>query len=218
VDVSAQRAIELAPIGRRMLEIGCGRGTKTLLWADRARERFQDAPTTVQVIGVDNVARKIETARADAQRLGYDEITYQRADATVLDTVDDTSCDVVFVDAPCSGLGTLRRHSDKRLTLRPDDIEDLARLGRALMEAAARKVAKGGYLVYATCTMSRRENEAVVTAFLDTEAGVSFTPDPIVEAELTADITGSLDEYGFVQMRPRSGGGDGHFIARLKRD
>lgn len=213
-DLGAQIALSLAPIGARMLEIGCGRGTKSLMWADRARRAQED--TTL--VGVDNNVRKIERAQGEAHALGFDEIIYRVADATDAKSLGDELYDVVFVDAPCSGLGTLRRHSDKRMTLEPGDITQLRDLSARILHTSARSVAKGGILLYATCTISRRENDAVVLGFLASEQGTGFHLDRIRANELPPMIAEAKTHEGLVQMLPRSGGGDGHFIARLVRE
>ena len=214
-DIGAQTAISLAPIGSRMLEVASGRGTKSLMWADRARLSEPDG--IASFVGIDNVAHKVERAAEEARILGYDEITYTVDDATQLAVTGGEKFDVVFVDAPCSGLGTLRRHADKRMTLEPGDIDDLAMLSLSLLRNAARKVAKDGTLVYATCTISRRENDSVISEFLASPEGADFQIDRINNTELPALIGDAVTPEGFVQMLPQPGGGDGHFVARLKR-
>ena len=214
-DIGAQIAVSLAPIGPRMLEVAAGRGTKSLIWADRARIRgYEPRPA---LIGIDNVAHKVERATQDAQALGYDEIAHLLDDGTQLSTLGDQEFDIVFVDAPCSGLGTLRRHADKRMTLKPHDIDELATLALSLLKSAARKVTKGGTLVYSTCTISHRENEGVVSGFLASEEGACFQIDRISNGELPLQFADAVTPQGFVQMVPQPGGGDGHFVARLKR-
>ena len=225
IDPSALQAIKLAPIGGRMLEVGCGRGTKSLIWADRARRSTAGRNLSKvgevlspQIVGIDIAPQKIDQARRVATGLGYHEIAYRVEDATRDNGSVAESFDSIFVDAPCSGLGTLRRHSDKRLTLKPDDIESLAELALEMLRSASRKAAKGASLVYATCTISRRENDEVVTRFLDSPDGAGFSVDRIQRSELPAPLAESVGENGWIQMIPLSGGGDGHFIARMKRD
>jgi 16S rRNA (cytosine967-C5)-methyltransferase len=71
--------------------------------------------------------------------------------------VRDGAFDRVLLDAPCSGLGVLRRRPDARWRVQPNDVRDLSALQRVLLEAAARAVKPGGRLVYAVCTLSREE-------------------------------------------------------------
>ena len=229
-DIAAQVAISLAPVadGTHVLDVCCGRGSKSLMWADLARR----AGYRMRITAVDNVAYKIQRAQHDATVLGYDEITFRNADAASLpgaddispkehgfafDTCEDAFYNAVFVDAPCSGLGTLRRHSDKRMTLESGDIVHLASLSLRILCNGARKVAKGGALLYSTCTISRRENERVIAEFLGTDSGREFVIDRIDDKELPLVMVGAVTREGFVQTLPRKGEGDGHFIARLRR-
>src|SRR5262249_42076636 len=80
------------------------------------------------------------------------------------------SFDAILVDAPCSGLGTLRRHPELRWRRRPEDVPRLAELQRALLDGVAPLVRPGGVLVYAVCTPLRAETDDVVGTFLATHA------------------------------------------------
>jgi 16S rRNA (cytosine967-C5)-methyltransferase len=171
----------------------------------------------MHITSLDHIAHKIARAREDAAMLGYQEITYQEADATTFGAHGDDTYDVVFVDAPCSGLGTLRRHADKRMTLTPDVLDRLASLSLQILHNVARKVTKGGTLLYATCTISRRENDAVVAGFLATEEGARFKVDRIKDNELPVGVGDAITQEGYMQSLPQPGGGDGHFVARLTR-
>ena len=87
--------------------------------------------------------------------------------------------DRILVDAPCSGLGTLRRHQEIRWRVTPEHIDELAETGLALLKSAANHVEIGGQIVYATCTVTYAENNGVVKAFLESEEGSSFKLAPI---------------------------------------
>jgi 16S rRNA (cytosine967-C5)-methyltransferase len=86
-----------------------------------------------------------------------------------------SSADVVLIDAPCSGLGTLRRHPEKRWRLDASSIEALAHLGEGMLDTASRLVRPGGFVVYSTCTVTDRENRAVIEGFLAQPAGTGFS-------------------------------------------
>ena len=81
--------------------------------------------------------------------------------------------DLVLVDAPCSGLGTIRRDPDVRWRRAEADLPGLAAAQRAMLDQLAAVVAPGGRLVYATCSSEPEENEAVVNGFLDGASGIS---------------------------------------------
>jgi len=216
-DAGAQyAAYVMAPLpGTSIVEIGAGRGTKTLIMAGIARE----AGGEVSITAIDTHRFKLDALTQAAQALGVAGITTAVADAT--EPRDETlpgpqSADSVLVDAPCSGLGTLRRHPDRRWRARPQEIEALAALGARLLESAAALVKPGGFVVYSTCTIARRENAQVVEAFLASEAGRGFGVVPL-DAQTPASWTRFVTPEGFFQSLPESGGMDGHFVARLER-
>ncbi len=120
--------------------------------------------------------------------------------------------DWVLVDAPCSGLGTLRRDPDIRWRRTPDDLEPLARVQSALLDAAAAVVAPGGRLVYATCSSEPEENQHVVEAFLGRAAGFTVEPPP------ARPLAPLLDAAGCVQTLPHRDSLEAFFAAVLRRD
>ena len=168
---------------------------------------------------VDLHSFKLEALSKVAASLGLTSIETIAADATSPEPfkgIDEGSADVVLIDAPCSGLGTLRRHPDRVWRAQPSEIESLAALGSALLERCALLVKPGGFVVYSTCTVARRENEDVVEGFLASEVGRQFEPAPlggIVPREWDRFVS----EAGWFRSHATVGGPDGHFVARLKR-
>jgi 16S rRNA (cytosine967-C5)-methyltransferase len=122
-----------------------------------------------------------------------------------------TGMDLVVVDAPCTGTGTLRRHPDARWRLRPEDPARLASVQARLLQGSAGAVAPGGLLVYSTCTLEPEENDAVVRGFL---AG---NPDFTVEPPPPGRFAGPVDADGLLRVLPHVTGTDGSFAARLRR-
>jgi 16S rRNA (cytosine967-C5)-methyltransferase len=122
------------------------------------------------------------------------------------------SFDAVLLDAPCSGLGTLRAHPEIRWRRTPERVADLARLQRKLIEAAGELVRPGGRLVYATCTLLREENEDVVDGFL------SRRPDFRREDArgYLPGATSLVDDRGALHTSPDRGGLDGFYAVRLR--
>jgi len=216
-DAAAQLVVSLVPAGAgdTVVEVGAGRGTKSLLLQSRAVA----AGGVANVIAVDKDAHKLAVLARDAEKLGVSGITTVAADMLVAAGSEMPlagSADAVLVDAPCSGLGTLRRHPDKRWRLTPDDIAQLAALGSALLAASAPLVRVGGSLVYATCTVTRAENAAVIRTFLDSDEGTRFAVDPVAE-DVPQEWRRFVTEEGYLQTLPERGGPDGHFAARLIR-
>jgi len=118
--------------------------------------------------------------------------------------------DVVLLDAPCTGTGTLMRRPDARWRLTSGSVREMAELQQEMLVAAAEVVVPGGLLVYSTCTLEPEENEAQVDAFL------AAHPDFRVEAT-DAVPSRYLDDRGRLVVRPQDTGFDGAFAARLRR-
>lgn len=108
------------------------------------------------VVGADLQAHRAALVVENAHRLGY-HLPVVVADGTAPPFVP-ASFDSVLIDAPCSGLGTLRRRPDARWRIRPDDIDDLVAIQRRLLDAAAPLVKPGGTLVYSVCTITSAES------------------------------------------------------------
>lgn len=216
-DLSAQQVAALVPLEGMLLEVGAGRGTKTVLLQCRALS------TLGRFVGIHTVDVHAFKERLLSERLaemGIDSVMTHTGDARALDAVEGlpASFDVAFVDAPCSGMGTLRRHPEIRWHLTPEDVEELVILQLDLLCAAAARVRPGGALVYATCSILREENEGVVSAFLSSTAGEGFVLDPIAPDELIAEQPGwRITDDGCFAALPTSDGPDGHFAARLRR-
>jgi 16S rRNA (cytosine967-C5)-methyltransferase len=120
----------------------------------------------------------------------------------------------ILIDAPCSGLGVVRRRPDVRWRRTPADLHRYQRLQSTLLDSAAPLLAQGGILVYATCSMEPEENEAVVAAFLARHADFSLTD---CRAHLPPGLAGLVDGQGFFRTVPGRDGVDGFFAGRLQK-
>jgi len=121
--------------------------------------------------------------------------------------------DRVLVDAPCSGLGTLRRNPDLKWRQSPESLMELTAKQSAILESAARLVKAGGRLVYATCSLLEEENEAIVQAFL--AAHSDYRQVPVGEVLATQNIALEMGEY--LRLDPAIHNTDGFFAAVLER-
>lgn len=121
--------------------------------------------------------------------------------------------DRVLVDAPCSGLGTLRRNPDLKWRQSPAGIAELVRKQAAILEAASRLVKPGGRLVYATCSLLKEENADVVSGFLAAHSGFKL----LDCAELLKAQRIDLDTGTYLALRPDLHGTDGFFAAAMTR-
>jgi 16S rRNA (cytosine967-C5)-methyltransferase len=126
--------------------------------------------------------------------------------------------DRVLVDAPCSGLGTLRRNPDLKWRQSPKALEELVVKQAAILEGASRLLKPGGRLVYATCSLLRRENEDIANAFTAAHAA-DFEPLPVAATLTTAQIERAeeLEVGGFLRLWPHRHETDGFFAAAWQR-
>lgn len=186
-----------------VLEVGAGRGTKTLLAQSNAVEKYGRQISHYATL--DNLAFKTKLLRQRA-KLGYckleDALTGDATDCGT--TLGTKQFDFIFIDAPCSGLGTLRRHPEIRWRISPKDITNLAQTQLAMLKSCAAHVCKGGVLAYATCTVTTQENAQVVKAFLSCEEGKAFELAPIGGKPC-------------LQTRLAHGASDAHFAVRFLR-
>jgi 16S rRNA (cytosine967-C5)-methyltransferase len=121
--------------------------------------------------------------------------------------------DRVLVDAPCTGLGTLRRNPDLKWRQTPADVAELVAKQRTILESAARLVKTGGRLVYATCSLLDEENRGVVEPFLERRPGFALLP----TGELLAKEQIALEADRYLELWPHRHGTDGFFAAVLER-
>src|SRR5581483_6525801 len=121
--------------------------------------------------------------------------------------------DRVLVDAPCTGLGTLRRNPDLKWRQHPEDVAELAAKQAVILESAARLVKPGGRLVYATCSILAEENRGVVEPFLDRHPGFALRP----AGEVVAAERIPVEADRFLELWPHRHGTDGFFAAVLER-
>jgi 16S rRNA (cytosine967-C5)-methyltransferase len=194
--------------GDRILDACAAPGGKATHLAELMNDTGRIIALDLNPAGV----RRIETM---SRRLELKAVEAVRADATSWEARgDEAAMDCVLVDAPCTGLGTLRGHPEIRWRRAPADVARAAALQRRILACAARCVRPGGTLVYATCTLTRAENDAVVAAFLE-ESPEFEVDDP--RPWLPAGAGDLIGADSFLRTLPSRHGLDGFFAARLKR-
>ena len=164
---------------------------------------------TGSIISCDVHAHKTGLIRNGADRLGLTNITAKQQDATAFVPEWENAMDVVLCDAPCSGLGIIRKKPDIRYK-NLKELEDLPALQLAILKNQANYVKPGGVLLYSTCTVLQRENEDVVGSFL--ESRDDFYTEPLVLPEVFPK-----NESGMLTLIPGEYDTDGFFICRLRR-
>jgi len=192
-----------------IVDLCAGAGGKTLAIAGRLGNRGR-------IVATDIDGSKLEELRKRARRA-----TVSNARAVELDggawpeELDPVrgKADVVLVDAPCSGLGSLRRNPEARWRLREPDIADFAKRQQAILREAVGLLAPGGRLIYATCTLLTAENREVVDTVIAAKPEVSRVP----LAEVLGERAVAFERDGDFLTAPDTQNTDGFYAAILKR-
>jgi len=199
--------------GSSVLDCCAAPGGKSMHMAEIMRNQGK-------IVACDIHAHKRALIDRQQERLGLDIIESVTLDALELDRhYSPDSMDLVLLDAPCSGLGVIRRKPEIKWNRKPEDIAELATLQYNLMQTACKLVKPGGVFVYSTCTMAPEENEEVVRRFLSEHSAFRLDPHWPEEALQPLRARQALPEpfEGFAQILPHHFGSDGFFIARMRR-
>jgi len=154
--------------GMRVVDTCAGAGGKTLHIAAMMENKGQ-------LIAMDLYESKLKQLKLRAKRDGAFNIEYRIIDSTKVIKKLTERADRVLIDAPCSGLGVLKRNPDAKWKLQPEFIDNIRKVQAEVLESYARIVKPGGKLVYATCSVLPSENQEQVEKFLKTEMGQNFT-------------------------------------------
>jgi 16S rRNA (cytosine967-C5)-methyltransferase len=185
--------------GERIVDMCAAPGGKTTFIAEQMKNQGE-------ILAVDKYESRLNLIVTSCKRLGISNVQVQVADATELETAPAQK---VIVDAPCSGLGVLRKKPDIKWKREPDDIPKLAHQQRQLLESASKIVMPGGALVYSTCTTEPEENGLLITEFLG--AHPEFRIDNASGFVNHAVVT----EEGWIETFPHRHHIDGSFAVRL---
>lgn len=191
--------------GRQVLDLCAGGGGKTLALAGAMEN-------TGQIYAYDADARRLTDTIRRAERAGVRNLQVRspvKPDA--LKGLDERM-DLVFVDAPCSGAGSWRRHPDTKWRLTPQALERRCADQDAVLDLATGFVKPGGRIVYVTCSVLPAEDEDRVAAFLARHS--QFEPVPATDEPLLARW---LTLQGYLRLSPRTSSTDGFFVAVLAR-
>lgn len=155
---------------------------------------------------------RILAADAEPARLENLKKRAERSGATIIELIDAAQtpeADLVLIDAPCSGTGTLRRNPEIRWRLTQRALQEVIETQMQLLDKWAPSVKTGGHLVYATCSLLREENEAQIDRFLEVNKDFELDP-PQMDSML-------LTDRGELRLLPHVHGCDGFYAARLRR-
>ena len=154
--------------GMKVVDVCAGAGGKTLHLASLMENKGQ-------VIAMDIYESKLRKLKVRARRNGAHNIEMKVIDSTKPIKKLHGKADRLLIDAPCSGLGVLRRNPDAKWKLQPEFIENIKKTQQEVLEQYSKMVKSGGKMVYATCSVLPSENQDQVEKFLTTETGKNFT-------------------------------------------
>ena len=154
--------------GMRVVDTCAGAGGKTLHLASLMENKGQ-------LIAMDLYESKLKQLKIRAKRNSAFNIEYRIIDTTKVIKKLHEKADRVLIDAPCSGLGVLKRNPDAKWKLQPEFIDNIRKIQSEVLESYSKIVKPGGKLVYATCSILPSENQEQVQKFLQTDIGKEFT-------------------------------------------
>lgn len=178
--------------GMRVVDTCAGAGGKTLHLASLMNNKGQ-------LIAMDIYESKLKQLKTRAKRNGVHNVEFRVIDSTKVIKKLHEKADRVLIDAPCSGLGVLKRNPDSKWKLKPEFIENIKKTQEEVLQSYSKIVKPGGKMVYATCSVLPSENEEQIKHFLNSDAGRDFT--------FVKDLKVLAHESGF----------DGFYMAQLER-
>ena len=188
--------------GQRVLDACCAPGGKT-------GHLLELAPDGMELLGIDRSPERLRQVAENLDRLGLDAQLLAADAGAPQRWWDGVPFDRILLDAPCSATGVVRRHPDIKLLRRPTDIVELAAEQRRLLLALWEILAPGGRLLYATCSVLRAENDAVVAALCAVRGDVRVLP-------LSESLPGIATAAGR-QWLPGADDNDGFYYALLEK-
>jgi 16S rRNA (cytosine967-C5)-methyltransferase len=192
----------------KLLDVCAGAGGKTLEFSALMKNRGE-------IFAADINSYRLGELRKRAKRAGAQNIRVLE-----MDSVEDLSArfagffDVVFIDAPCSGIGTIRRNPGMKWSVTEKTVREVAQKQEFILRSSASLVKPGGRLVYATCTLFREENQNIVEGFLKLDPEFSLVDAAVAGQAKKIKFT----DPPFFVLHPHIHGTDGFFCAVMKRN
>ncbi len=162
-----------------------------------------------QVTAFELHSHRVELIKQYAARMGAENVTAMQKDSSVYDEKYEEAFDGVLCDAPCSGFGTVSENPDIKLFRKKEDLAEIGKAQRGILNTVARYVKKGGCLYYSTCSLFACENDEVVRDFL------KKNPQFVVE-KIDSPLIHEKKEYG-LQFLPDRAYGAGFYVCKLRK-
>ncbi len=153
---------------------------------------------------------RLDKVQENSKRLGIDIIKTEENDATVLKEEYIEKFDKILIDAPCLGLGVIKRKPDIKWQRKFEDVEEISKIQEKILNTCSKYLKKGGILVYSTCSIIQSENEKIVENFLKSE---SFELEEINNVNIE-NLKNKITKKGIIKLYP-SENMDGFFISKL---
>ncbi len=191
--------------GESILDVCCAPGGKLSHIAQIMKD-------TGKLIGWDIYEHKIDLTLKTLERLAINNTQVKLQDARKINKDLKEKFDKVIVDAPCSGLGIIRRKPDIKWNKSNETIEEITKIQKTILDTASKYVKPGGSLVYSTCTILDEENIQIIKNFIKDNPAYTLEN---VEGYLDEKIKKSTAKDGYIQLFPHIDGTDGFFICKL---
>lgn len=167
-----------------VIDLCAAPGSKTFMLAEQLQGQGS-------LTAVDISANRLERLKENAQRLGITAPFLTVVTASALEFKPQQLADVIMVDAPCSGLGTIKRHPERLLSITPEQLAEYPPLQLSILQHATTCLKQQGRIIYSTCSIHPAENEAVIHAFLQSLPGQGF----VVKNQTLLPITSQHDGF-----------------------
>lgn len=193
--------------GQSVIDVCAAPGGKSFLIAEKMKNKGC-------LISCDVHQHKLDLMNETRDRLGIKIMNTKIRDAAVIHESDTEKYDKVLIDAPCSGLGLIRKKPDIKINKKGEDIDSLIKLQAEILEASSKYVKVGGIMVYSTCTVSKKENELNVIKFLNNNTNFEII-------DIKEYLPEGLQDYvvdGMIQLLPGIHETDGFFIAAMRKN
>ncbi|MCI6676720.1 MAG: 16S rRNA (cytosine(967)-C(5))-methyltransferase RsmB [Clostridiales bacterium] len=192
--------------GDYCIDVCAAPGGKTIHLADQMNN-------TGMVDARDVSIDKVEKIQENSMRCGFTNITFQVADARILDENSIDKADIVIADLPCSGFGIIGHKADIKYQMTAAQMDQLAKLQRQILSVVQQYVKQDGILIYSTCTINLKENIENVRWFLEQYPYQLVSLDDCLPLDLHSETT----KEGWIQLLPGVHDCSGFFIAKMKK-
>ncbi|MCX7904205.1 MAG: 16S rRNA (cytosine(967)-C(5))-methyltransferase RsmB [Caloramator sp.] len=193
--------------GEKVLDMCAAPGGKTTHMAQLMENKGE-------IIALDVYEHKINLIKENSKRLGVDIIEAMLKDASIFYKEFENYFDKVLLDAPCSGLGLIRKKPEIRWNVNLKDIYDLTKIQYSLLKNASIYVKINGEVLYSTCTITKDENEKIIESFLNENPNFELLN---INELVPEEYKNSLIDGIYLRLFPNVNNTDGFFICKLKR-